>query len=198
MRKTCSQSAKAKIARRAYARSGQGKAKIKVHQRTYSHSEGGKATIGAYRRAYQQKEAYKSYQRNWERTHKAVRSRRRRERYATDPLFRLRQCVSAAVCDALKAVGRSKKGESTFAHLPYTVQELKEHLEAQWELWMGWDNYGRGLGKWTIDHVVPQFDFHYESLDDPEFQKCWALENLRPLGFIENIRKGNRRERLSA
>lgn len=28
-------------------------------------------------------------------------------------------------------------------------------------------------------------------MDDENFQKCWALENLRPFDSIENIKKGN-------
>lgn len=29
-------------------------------------------------------------------------------------------------------------------------------------------------------------------MDHPNFQKCWALENLRPLEALENIRKGDK------
>ena len=32
----------------------------------------------------------------------------------------------------------------------------------------------------------------FESMDEPNFQKCWALENLQPLEASENIRKGNK------
>lgn len=57
---------------------------------------------------------------------------------------------------------------------------------------MSWDNYGAKPGCWTIDHIVPQSHFCYTSLKDPQFQKCWALSNLRPLEYIANIRKGDR------
>ncbi len=93
---------------------------------------------------------------------------------------------------ALKAAGGSKAGDLTFDCLPYTPQELRDHLESLWESWMSWDNYGAKPGCWTIDHIVPQSHFCYTSLKDPQFQECWALSNLRPLEYIANIRKGDR------
>ena len=56
---------------------------------------------------------------------------------------------------------------------------------------MNWDNYGNSAGKWTIDHITPQSELRFESLEDPAFQECWALDNLRPLEFMENVKKSN-------
>jgi len=47
-------------------------------------------------------------------------------------------------------------------------------------------------GELDIDHIIPQSKLRYDSLDHPNFQKCWALENLRPICSIENIRKSNK------
>ncbi len=115
-----------------------------------------------------------------------------KERRATDPAFRLSGVVSTGVRDALKRVGSSKAGQSTFDHLPYTPQQLKEHLEDQFEPWMSWDNWGNEKGCWNIDHIYPQAKLPYDSMQHPNFQKCWALENLRPLCAIENMRKGDK------
>ena len=57
---------------------------------------------------------------------------------------------------------------------------------------MNWRNYGFGAGKWTIDHIIPDSSFDYFSMEDKNFQKSWSLKNLRPLDFIENIRKNNK------
>jgi len=57
---------------------------------------------------------------------------------------------------------------------------------------MNWNNYGRGKGKWTIDHIKPVSKFNYKSVNDEEFQRCWALKNLRPLEYIKNIKKSNK------
>lgn len=71
----------------------------------------------------------------------------------------------------------------------FTGAQLKAHLFPL--IPNGWTlaNYG---SKWEIDHVVPVSSFDYDSPDHPEYKKCWALENLRPLCKYENRAKGNR------
>lgn len=54
---------------------------------------------------------------------------------------------------------------------------------------MNWDNYG---SYWHIDHIKPISLFKYETAEDPEFKKCWALDNLQPLEKIANLKKGNK------
>lgn len=113
----------------------------------------------------------------------------------SNPVIRLQHNVSVSVRDAIKERG-GRKGGKTFDNLPYTVEELKSHIESLWESWMNWDNYGGPNDSkeksWQIDHIVPHSKFTYKSLDDIVFQECWALSNLRPLEKIENIRKNNR------
>lgn len=75
-----------------------------------------------------------------------------------------------------------------------TPEELREHLESQFEDWMTWENYGNGEGFWNIDHIIPQSELPYDSLEHPNFLKCWGLSNLRPLCSIKNSSKGNRME----
>lgn len=101
--------------------------------------------------------------------------------------FRLRCRISTSVWQAIKKSGGRGKGGSTFKHLPYTPKQLKEHLESQFEDWMSWDNYG----EWHIDHIYPQSKTPYDSLEHPNFQKCWALSNLQPLSAKENFSKGD-------
>ena len=48
-----------------------------------------------------------------------------------------------------------------------------------------------GVKTWIIDHVIPQAALSYDSLVHPNFQKCWALENLRPLESYENLSKSS-------
>ena len=113
---------------------------------------------------------------------------RRKKRKAEDPAYRLRVNVSALVYDALVRKQGRTKGGSTFAHLPYSPGDLKEHIENQFDEHMSWDNYGT---YWNIDHIIPQAALVYDSLTHPNFQKCWALDNLRPLNRTENSRKGS-------
>ena len=113
---------------------------------------------------------------------------------ASDPAYKLRNRVSSVVRKILKSQGK-RKGGSTFEHLPYTSKELKEHIESLWEPWMNWDNWGMVSKKrrtWQVDHIIPQSRLIYDSLLHPNFQKCWALSNLRPLCSRENLQKSDK------
>ena len=143
------------------------------------------------------KEKKAEYNRQYNQEHKAERNeyRRnrynneyRRNRYKSDELYRLSCVVKASIYRALKSSEGSKEGNSTLDMLPYTLSQLKEHIERQFEPWMTWENHG----EWHIDHIYPQSKLPYDSMTHPNFLKCWALENLQPLEAKENISKGNR------
>lgn len=91
----------------------------------------------------------------------------------------------------LKRFGLKKK-TSTFSILGYTREELREHLESKFMPGMTWDNYGKGKDRWNIDHKIPKSSFHFTSIEDPEFKKCWGLENLQPMWEPENLKKHNK------
>lgn len=107
----------------------------------------------------------------------------------SDPLFKMKCNVSRQIVHALKRKQSSKHGQSVLDKLGYSLQQLKEHLEKQFDENMNWENYGT---YWHIDHIVPHSSFSYSSMDDEEFKKCWSLNNLRPLEAIENIKKSNK------
>ena len=114
-----------------------------------------------------------------------------KERVKKDPTFKMRMYVGKRVRTAIKKLN-GIKNDSVWELLPYTAQELREHLEKQFEPWMNWDNYGVGNNCWNIDHIIPQSLLPFTTLDDPNFLKCWCLENLRPLSSIENTKKSNK------
>lgn len=118
----------------------------------------------------------------------------------TDPVRRLRGQMSKAIHASLK----SGQKFSITTYSPYSIQELKEHLENQFEPWMSWSNWGiydpsiwddndTSTWKWQIDHIVPRSHFECSSVNDESFLKCWALSNLRPLNAKQNIIEGCRR-----
>lgn len=118
-----------------------------------------------------------------------------KERAKVDPIFKLRIRISSAIGAILKRNSGSKMGESIMKHLPYTIEELKLHLESQFEPWMTWENHGKYNKDnltWQIDHKFPQASLPYDSMEHENFQKCWALSNLRPLLAIENNKKGSK------
>ena len=127
-------------------------------------------------------------------SHKVYYSKRRLE-----PVYRLSMNVSAYIRRSILAtkpfhVSKSLEKE-IFKRLPYTAAELKSHIESLWETWMNWDNYGvydKSKLTWQIDHIIPKSKLTFDSLDCENFQKLWALENLRPLETIANIKKGNK------
>jgi 5-methylcytosine-specific restriction endonuclease McrA len=81
-----------------------------------------------------------------------------------------------------------KQGRSWEKLVGYTIEDLIKHLENQFTGDMSWENYG----KWELDHIKPKSLFKYETAEDAEFKKCWALENLQPLSKIENRKKRNK------
>jgi hypothetical protein len=162
----------------------------KVYQKQYRDSH--KQRTKEYNKMYREQniDTVRAKQREYANANKTKRNKYQRERRHSSPTLRLKQNISSVVNRAIKKVsnGNAIKGGSTFEHLPYTPQQLKEHIENQFEDWMNWDNWG----KWHIDHITPQSALLYDSLKHPNFQKCWALENLCPLSAEDNIYKSNK------
>ncbi len=142
--------------------------------------------------SWQKRHPEKIREYNRSKKHKEAKRKCHLDSYHNDPHYKLRCNISTAVGMKLKKHLLSKNGKSTFSFLPYTIDELKSHLEKQFEPWMNWQNWGIGERHWQIDHIRPDCSFNYTSTDDPEFQKCWALKNLRPLGAIDNNKKNGK------
>jgi hypothetical protein len=107
------------------------------------------------------------------------------QRRKVDIKFRLDCRMGSALCDAL---GREKKWRKWTALVGYSAEDLVKHLESKFENWMTLENYG----KWEIDHIIPKSSFKYKTPEDPEFKKCWGLENLQPLEKSKNRLKANK------
>lgn len=116
----------------------------------------------------------------------------KKNRRHNDLIFRLRGNISNAILKALKRGKSNKAGQSILQYLNYTIQDLKIHIEKQFDSQMSWINYGI---YWHIDHIIPQSCLPYSSMKDNNFNKCWALENLRPLEAKQNMLDGLRRIR---
>ena len=89
----------------------------------------------------------------------------------------------------MRAALALKEGKSMFEFLPYTMDELRDHIEAQFSQEMSWDNYG---SYWHLDHIVPHSRLPYKEMSEVNFLRCWSLENLQPLPARENLRKSNK------
>jgi hypothetical protein len=143
----------------------------------------------------EKKESDKKWkEKNKEKLH-AQRRQRENEKRKTDLCWKLMKNVSRSIRKTLKQSGGNKRGVSCLRKLSYTKKQLRTHLESLFESWMSWDNYGKydsTRDTWNIDHIIPQSKLPYDTMDHPNFKKCWALENLRPLKTIDNMKKGNK------
>jgi len=118
--------------------------------------------------------------------------------------YRLKNNISRSIREALSIQGITKGRRTIAKYLPYTMNQLKVHIENLFESWMTWENQGnyrkqdwddndKSTWKWQIDHIKPHSFFKYTSMEDLVFQQCWALSNLRPLSAKQNLSDGNRR-----
>jgi hypothetical protein len=124
----------------------------------------------------------KHYDANKDRIHA-----KRKQRELEDPTYHLNRSMGRAICDSLKGHKSRKHWEDLVG---YTVAELEQHLESQFQPGMDWNNHT--VKGWHIDHIIPESSYHFESYDDPQFRECWSLSNLRPLWAEANFSKGCR------
>ena len=106
----------------------------------------------------------------------------------SDPRGKLERNVSRAVHKCITS--GSKSGSRTFDLLGYTSEDLANHLESLFRDGMSWENQGKG--GWHIDHIIPLSAFNYDSPDQIDFGRAWALSNLQPLWESENCSKGSK------
>lgn len=165
------------------------KQKIKIYSKKYSKEYGikNKEKISQNHKEWYLKNRESVIEKN-----SVYAKRYKRERYQSDVVFKLRVNISTKITKALKKFNQNKEDVVFLDLLPYSLEELKIHIEKQWEPWMNWTNYGKISVKkrtWNIDHIYPQSKLPYDSLDHPNFLECWKLENLRPLEALKNIQK---------
>jgi hypothetical protein len=143
------------------------------------------------------------YKKRWKLKNKFKINQQYKEKITSDPCFKLRKRISCAI---YKILNKKNTKISIINVLPYTMEELKTHLQSLFEPWMTWDNWGRYNSKtwndldkntwtWQIDHIVPQSILSYKNEKDYNFIKCWSLSNLRPLSSKQNILDGCFRNR---
>jgi hypothetical protein len=110
----------------------------------------------------------------------------RRHKMKTDINYKLRQNLRKRLCKAIK--NNQKKG-SAIGDLGCSIEELKKHLEAQFQPGMSWDNYG----KWHVDHIKPLVSF--DLTNHEELKRACHYSNLQPLWAKDNLGKGDKIER---
>jgi hypothetical protein len=140
-------------------------------------------------------EKVREYSRGYHRTHKPERNAHLKRRKSSDPMFKLRERLRSTFADKLrKAIQsadlrtKSIKASGVLKLIGCSLTELITHLERQFQPGMTWANWGRGVGKWHIDHNRPISSFDLSNHQEQSL--CWHYTNLRPLWAEENLSKG--------
>lgn len=117
--------------------------------------------------------------------HKASK-RKHYERKKSNPHGAISIRMGRAVYLALRHKGGKRKCRWEKV-LGFTAEQLRAHLESKFQPGMSWEAYLRG--DIHTDHIRPISWFKYDSMDHPDFKKCWCLDNLQPLWAKDNITK---------
>jgi len=106
-------------------------------------------------------------------------------RYHNDDIFRIKTNIRNRMRLFLKKHHMVKLSK-TFEIVGCSPEELKEHLEKQFDDRMSWENYG--FYGWHIDHKLP---LDYGKTEDEIYKLC-HYTNLQPLWASENLQKSNK------
>lgn len=113
----------------------------------------------------------------------------RNHRRKTNPQFQISSNLRTYI---YQRVGKKNTtGQSRFRQIVgCTIAEFCAHLERNFGLGMNWQNYGKGVGRWGIDHTKPCASF---DLTKPEeLALCFHFSNMLPMWWIDSLRKGDK------
>lgn len=110
--------------------------------------------------------------------------------FKTNPNSKLATLLRNRVRAALKAKTRQL---TALELIGCTLEELRSHLESRFLPGMCWNNHT--LKGWHIDHVIPCSAFDLSKKEDQ--RRCFNYKNLRPLWWIDNLKKGKSMKQLT-
>ena len=145
-----------------------------------------------YKSKPENKNKIKEYNKEYK-SRKNVKKRRLvilKKRLAADPYFKLQYKLRQYVADGLRnylnlGIKISKKEKSNQL-LGCSIESYKNYLTNRFEEGMNW---GRGDGKWNIDHIKPIASFDLRILK--ERQKAFNYKNTKPMWSHENVKKSS-------
>ena len=108
-------------------------------------------------------------------------------RLKTNIKYSLNRRMGNAIWKSLK---RNKAGRNWESLVNYKLKDLIKHLEKTIPEVYTWKDYLDG--KLHIDHIIPLSVWEFNNTNQINFQKCWALSNLRLLPKEENLKKSNK------
>jgi hypothetical protein len=117
----------------------------------------------------------------------ALCAEKREKLIKANPSLKIRFSLSVRLNNLLKKKGLNKDESSFVDFVGCSINELKNHIEAQFSKKMNWDNWGK---VWHVDHIIPCASFDH-SIHSQVLQ-CWHFSNLQPLIAKENLSKSSK------
>lgn len=147
----------------------------------YKKSEEGKLADKRYQQSEKGRESQKRSR--IKRNLNGVEYLREKRRRCTDESYRLSSFWMNRLYKALNQPPANPKTcrwyKEMIELLGCSVDELKVHLEQQFEPGMTWDNYGAKVNCWQIDHIVPRS--YFDLTKEENLRICFNYRNCRPL-----------------
>jgi hypothetical protein len=104
-------------------------------------------------------------------------------KYNSNSIYRSICLLRNRLNNSLK-VKKWQKNTHFSKYIGCSKEELKKHLESQFQEGMNWENQG----KWHMDHIIPLSSAKTEQ----ELYKLCHYTNLQPLWAKDNLSKGNK------
>jgi len=123
----------------------------------------------------------------WRENNKAHIKQYKHDRLAKNLNLRIAHNLRSRLRSAIKT--ESKIG-SAINELGCSIEYFKNFIEIQFLPGMSWENYGKGHGKWSLDHIIPLSKMDLSNID--KFKEACHYTNLRPLWAVDNSKRGNR------
>lgn len=102
-----------------------------------------------------------------------------------DPQHKLAKLLRKRIAGALRG---NWKGGSAVHDLGCSIAKFKAHIEAKFQPGMTWDNWGRGKGKWHLDHIIIPLSA-WNLQDRSQFLRACHYTNYQPLWGVDNVKK---------
>jgi hypothetical protein len=103
--------------------------------------------------------------------------------------YKLKENTSRRIRYELNTLLKGKKVKRTTEYIGCSIDELKNHIEKQFNKEMNWENYG---SYWHIDHIIPCSAWNLSIEENNKY--CWNFRNLQPLESSENQSKKDKYE----
>lgn len=110
-------------------------------------------------------------------------------RARTDPRYALNRRMIQLLHTTMRARNGRKSGRWEEL-VGYTIDTLHAHLQGTMPVGYTWDDFM--AGRLHVDHKTPLSAFNFETAEDLDFQRAWALTNLQLLPGPDNLSKADK------